>query len=147
MHWRLFLLLVLFITDRLLKNSIWYTPPQGGVFLHPTLNRDISFSLQLPPVLADLLIPALGVIIVLLLYVLVQSYRKIDQRFFWWGLIVIGAVSNFLDRVTLGGVLDYIDVGFWPVFNVSDMYVFFGTVVLIAGELLRKFSDHDAPQR
>lgn len=53
------------------------------------------------------------------------------------GLVLGGAVGNLLDRVFreghgfLGGrVVDFIDVQFWPVWNVADMGVFFGAITL-----------------
>lgn len=58
------------------------------------------------------------------------------------GLVLGGAIGNLLDRVFregngfLGGrVVDFIDVQFWPVWNVADMGVFFGaiTLALVAG--------------
>lgn len=39
------------------------------------------------------------------------------------GLLVGGGVGNGLDRWRLGGVVDFIDVGFWPTFNVADVAI------------------------
>lgn len=51
-------------------------------------------------------------------------------------LIVGGALGNFIDRVRLGYVIDFIDVKFgdiydFPVFNVADMALVIGTAVLM----------------
>lgn len=53
------------------------------------------------------------------------------------GLVLGGAIGNLLDRLFregngfLGGrVVDFIDVQFWPVWNVADMGVFFGAITL-----------------
>ena len=53
------------------------------------------------------------------------------------GLVVGGAVGNLLDRVFrdghgfLGGaVVDFIDLQWWPVFNVADSAICVGAVVL-----------------
>lgn len=35
-------------------------------------------------------------------------------------LIIASGLSNVFDRVWYGGVIDYIDIGFWPVFNIPD---------------------------
>ena len=50
-------------------------------------------------------------------------------------LICAGALGNLLDRIrSPHGVVDFVDVGFgqwrWPVFNVADMAVTVGAVVL-----------------
>lgn len=35
-------------------------------------------------------------------------------------LVVAGALGNIIDRVRFGYVNDFIDVGFWPIFNIAD---------------------------
>ncbi|NMB45874.1 MAG: signal peptidase II [Firmicutes bacterium] len=42
-----------------------------------------------------------------------------------------GAVGNLIDRLRLGYVIDFIDLRFWPVFNVADMSIFSGVCLLI----------------
>jgi len=139
MRWRVALLIVLFLSDRLIKNIIWFRSPEiDGDFFHTVLNTNIAFSIPIPQALESLIIPILSIIIFILIYVMVRAYLKGQTFFFWWGLVVIGAVSGLLDRMTLGGVLDYIDLGFWPVFNLSDVYIFIGVAVLIARELSSK---------
>ena len=46
------------------------------------------------------------------------------------GLILAGAVGNLIDRVFLGYVIDFLDVGFWPVFNIADSSISIGAVLL-----------------
>jgi len=45
-------------------------------------------------------------------------------------LLLGGTVGNLIDRIRLGFVTDFIDFGWWPVFNVADSCVVIGTVVL-----------------
>ncbi len=51
------------------------------------------------------------------------------------GLIVGGAVGNFVDRVRFGAVVDFLDIwiaGYhWPSFNVADSAITCGTVLLL----------------
>ncbi len=42
------------------------------------------------------------------------------------GLLVGGALGNLIDRAFRGYVVDFVDLGFWPVFNVADIAVVFG---------------------
>jgi signal peptidase II len=56
----------------------------------------------------------------------------------WWraaalGLIVGGAIGNFVDRVRLGYVVDFIAVGPWPNFNVADSAISLGVIALLWG--------------
>jgi signal peptidase II len=48
-------------------------------------------------------------------------------------LVVIGAVSNLLDRLQLGSVVDYIYLKGFSVFNLADAFIVIGLVVLLAG--------------
>lgn len=36
------------------------------------------------------------------------------------GLLLGGALGNLIDRLLYGHVIDFIDVGFWPSFNIAD---------------------------
>jgi signal peptidase II len=54
------------------------------------------------------------------------------------GLILGGTIGNGLDRIVYGFVTDFINVHFWPVFNVADSAISIGVVLLIAGNVLRR---------
>ncbi|MDY6794257.1 MAG: signal peptidase II [Actinomycetota bacterium] len=47
------------------------------------------------------------------------------------GLIIGGALGNIIDRLTLGEVVDFIDVGFWPVFNIADIAIVAGVGIVL----------------
>ena len=58
------------------------------------------------------------------------------------GLITGGALGNLVDRAFRGdegflhgSVVDFIDVRFWPVFNVADSAVCIGAVLLVVFSL------------
>ncbi len=53
------------------------------------------------------------------------------------GLIVGGAAGNFIDRIRMGHVTDFIAVGSWPKFNIADSAITLG-LVLISVSLLRQ---------
>ena len=48
-----------------------------------------------------------------------------------------GAFGNLIDRLATGEVLDFIDMGIgayrWPTYNVADIAVTVGAILLIAG--------------
>ena len=46
------------------------------------------------------------------------------------GLILGGAVGNLIDRLSLGYVIDFIDIGVWPTFNIADSAVTVGVIIL-----------------
>lgn len=61
-------------------------------------------------------------------------------------LVLAGGVGNLLDRLRYGGaVVDFLNVGIGPVrtgiFNVADMAILAGVLVLIGGELRQRRGD------
>jgi len=52
------------------------------------------------------------------------------------GLQLGGAVGNLADRVRLGKVTDFVDVGPWPAFNVADSSIVVGVAIIIGFFLL-----------
>ena len=51
------------------------------------------------------------------------------------GLILGGAVSNLIDRLWFGYVIDFFDFRIWPVFNIADSCITIGTIILAASIL------------
>lgn len=51
------------------------------------------------------------------------------------GVLLGGAVANFLDRIVDGRVTDFIDVGLgafrWATFNLADVFILFGITMLV----------------
>ena len=47
------------------------------------------------------------------------------------GLLVGGAIGNLIDRLRLDAVTDFIDPPLWPAFNVADVAITAGVVILV----------------
>jgi signal peptidase II len=60
------------------------------------------------------------------------------------GLVIGGSVSNLADRVRLGHVTDFLDLRFWPAFNLADTFIVLGVAFLLAGLL---WTDSKPPPR
>ena len=71
---------------------------------------------------------------ILVLYLLIVTPAAHRLQRFALGLILGGAVGNIIDRLRLGQVVDFIQVGvgghYWPIFNVADSAVTIGAVLL-----------------
>lgn len=61
------------------------------------------------------------------------------------GLLVAGALGNFLDRLRLDYVVDFIYISLidFPIFNVADMYVSFICVIGLIIVFWGPFGEHD----
>jgi len=104
-------------------------------FIHITLvhNTGAAFGIFHDSNLPLAIIEAIGAVVVLTLVIVMH------RRHYNWGgrlgfaalgLVFAGAVGNLIDRIHLGYVVDFIDLTYWPVFNVADSSVTIGLVIL-----------------
>jgi signal peptidase II len=74
------------------------------------------------------------VIAIALLALLAYFATHLRRPLFWLptGMLLGGAIGNVIDRVRAGGVTDFVQIplGF-PAFNVADMSITFGVLVLL----------------
>jgi signal peptidase II len=61
------------------------------------------------------------------------------------GLILGGAVGNLIDRLRFGYVIDFIDLRWWPVFNVADSSIVVGVCLLVLYTMLQPSTDGSSP--
>lgn len=88
--------------------------------------------------------PVIALLALLVVIVLVVSTAKVESRLarVAAGLLIGGALGNLCDRVfrgdgwLQGAVIDFIDVQWWPIFNVADMGVSIGAVLFAVSSLL-----------
>jgi signal peptidase II len=67
--------------------------------------------------------------------VLTWIYRSIKNPHwvlrFAFGLQFGGAIGNIIDRIRIGHVTDFLDVGWWPIFNIADSSIVVGIALMI----------------
>ena len=102
----------------------------GPVRLALTFNSGAAFSL------ARGLTPELVIVGVALVAVVVVVGRTASTTgtAIAVGLVLGGAVGNLLDRLVRsngGAVIDFIDLRYWPTFNVADASIVIGAILLI----------------
>lgn len=136
-----FIIFLFFVLDRVLKYSFAskkFPESFWGVFsLHQ--NKGIAFGIGVYSVILWVLIIA---IIIGLAYWSIKYFIK--QKFnlhLSLVLVFFGALSNVIDRLTYGYVIDYFDLKVWPVFNLADCMVVVG-VVLFTLRLKRRARDN-----
>ena len=101
----------------------------------------LSLGAELPePVRFTLFVLGTGVLLVFLIgYVL--SARWSGASFAGLALFAAGGASNWVDRLSNGHVVDFLNVGVGPIrtgiFNVADMAILAGVVVLVFSEYSR----------
>ena len=84
--------------------------------------------------------------IVLVLYYIAKSKTEEPLMIFALSLILSGALGNFIDRVRIGEVIDFIDVHLgayhWPAFNVADSAITVGACIMLFA-LFKRPKEHD----
>jgi signal peptidase II len=113
--------LILFI-DQIIKNNI----------INPVLNFGAGFGLFQNQrwMLVFISIAIIGLIAYL--------YHKTKNKILRYSYILIsfGTLSNLIDRIFLGYVIDYIPFPFWPTFNLGDVMICFGVGLILLNELV-----------
>ena len=87
--------------------------------------------------------PILAVGAIIVTVVLIRVLRRTTDRLLVIGLVLVlgGALGNLMDRIfrapgfMRGHVVDFVAVGWWPVFNVADSCVTIGAILLILRSL------------
>ncbi|MFN0025639.1 MAG: signal peptidase II [Acidimicrobiales bacterium] len=88
----------------------------------------------------------IGVIGLVVVAFLLRASARIATRFgvVCMGMVIGGALGNLVDRVVQPGaglfggkVTDFIDLQWWPIFNVADMALSLGGLALVATGLIR----------
>ena len=94
----------------------------GKLTIRKLINRPVATFLSAPGWLLALWAAE---VIVILALVHVGMFRDATAQAAL-GAALGGAGGNVCDRLWRGGVVDFLDVGFWPVFNVGDAAIVLG---------------------
>lgn len=99
-----------------------------GVDLVNTRNTGVAFSLFRDSGAVLVIFTILAMVAVLVFFL-----SRPERRGAWLptGLLLGGAAGNLIDRLRDGGVTDFIDLPRWPAFNLADMAITVGVVLLI----------------
>ena len=108
----------------------------GPFSIHHVTNSGIAFGLFASA--TPIVILLTSVAVAWMLYFFARSGSRHPVLPVALGLVIGGSVSNLIDRVRLGHVTDFIDLKYWPAFNLADSFIVVGVailfVALLAGE-------------
>ena len=112
-------------------------------YLHMTLvhNTGIAFGLFKNQGFVFIVIPVIAVILLIYnIYYYKYNGERLSRLYIVaFSLILGGSIGNLIDRIYYGHVIDFIDLRFWPVFNIADSAITAGAFI-IALQCLPKFT-------
>ncbi|MCR5756970.1 MAG: signal peptidase II [Selenomonas sp.] len=138
------LFIVLLALDQFVKALVTLTMVPGesipvvGGFFHITyvLNPGAAFGI-LPHQSWFFILAGAAMIAAFCFY-----YPRLKQQcaYFHYGCIALlsGSVSNLIDRVRSGLVIDFFDFRVWPVFNIADIAIVLGVASMIYAILYKE---------
>ena len=145
-----YLSLTIFIVDRLSKYLVLYLSGGGEKFYFPITsfvdinlvwNKGIAFGLfSFNRGLVYNIITS--IIVVITLVVLLMAYRSSNIERIGYSMIFGGSLGNIFDRFYYNSVLDFIDLHIndihWFIFNIADVFICSGVIILIILEFKKK---------
>ena len=98
------------------------------------VNYGFAFGILNNPSLNQIIVSLVILLIILyFLYLLIKTQDNIFQLSLT--LILAGALGNFMDRISRGFIIDFIDIYIgkyhWPAFNIADSCITLGFIVLM----------------
>lgn len=122
---------LLFIADIIIKNFFIKNPSFSRDFLFfnfsLTKNKGIAFGIPFNPIILNVLTI---LFIALILFFILFKGKKSEIKILLF-LILLAAISNFIDRIFYGAVIDYIFVQYFAVLNIADIMLTLGFILLI----------------
>lgn len=128
--------LAVLVLDRLTKLAVQAWLPLGhsrpvlGRLLAITHAQNTGAAFSLGVGLGNLFLALELVAVGVILYL----YRRVPPGELWMrlamGMVLGGALGNAIDRVLSSAVTDFIDLGWWPVFNLADAGIVVGALIL-----------------
>jgi signal peptidase II len=99
--------------------------PLGLTLSH---NRGVAFGLAGGAGVGLVLLTAVALAVIAVVF-----GRDPERRGMWVaaGLLAGGALGNLIDRLVAGEVTDYVAVGSWPPFNLADVAITAGVVLMV----------------
>ena len=102
----------------------------GPFSIHHVQNSGIAFGLFASA--TSIVIFLTGLAVIWMLAFFARSGARHPVLPVGLGLVLGGSLSNLVDRVRLGHVTDFLDIGPWPAFNLADAFIVAGVAVLAA---------------
>jgi signal peptidase II len=102
----------------------------GPLSIHHVQNSGIAFGLFSSATPVVTIVTAVAVIWMVVYFARSGSRHPVLPAAL--GLLIGGSLSNLVDRIRLHHVTDFIDLRWWPAFNLADSFIVVGVAILLA---------------
>jgi len=99
----------------------------GFLYLTYVQNRGAAFGILQGKSIVFLV---LSVVVIIGLFIYNIRYPVSNFNRLVMGIIAGGALGNLIDRWRFNFVIDFFDLGWWPVFNIADIAIVCGGILL-----------------
>jgi len=131
--------LFLFFSDRFLKYLFYKNPSLSWdfYFIKFYFQKNFGFAFGLPQSIGIDFNQFFLIILVVLIFLILIHFlvKAVEQKnlpvISGLILIIVGAFSNLIDRIRFGFVVDYINLPFFTVFNLGDMMIVMGMIIIL----------------
>jgi|TARA_Y100000996_G_scaffold53504_1_gene36484 signal peptidase II len=143
----IFLVFTDYLSKTLIKNNFdqnFYVVNEY-ISIQILYNKGVAFSLfHSPSILVNIILTLIiSIIILFLLYIFLKDFSRLSRtELFGYIFLISGATANLLDRLLNGSVLDFLIINynqiyFPAVFNVADIFISFGALLIITSYVFR----------
>ncbi len=135
-----FIIALIILADQGIKHlmvsylTLDYTVPLIDGILNLTLIHNYGAAFSILQNRQIILIPITLIVSAVILWLMTKNIKSGHWTMLLsFALIFSGGIGNLIDRIRLGYVVDYLEIKFFrfPVFNIADMAVVIGSIVLV----------------
>jgi signal peptidase II len=101
----------------------------GPLSLHHVQNSGIAFGLFSSATAVVTIVTGIAVVWMLVFFARSGSRHPVLPAAL--GLLIGGSLSNLVDRIRLHHVTDFLDLKWWPAFNLADTFIVVGVAILL----------------
>ena len=116
----------------------------GPISIHHVQNSGIAFGLFSSATVIVTAVTSVAVIWMIVFFARSGARHPVLPAAL--GLLVGGSLSNLVDRIRLHHVTDFIDIKWWPAFNLADSFIVVGVAILL-GALIAADRTPKPPRR